>query len=315
MAFDSLGAEHVGAMREKKDYSSKMVLNFFRHGEKNNTPGTDELSKEGRRKAVAEFAKRFPENKNSHRAAFGSWIKRSGEAAALALAGSNLDSEFVDNYSSLKDLTNKINAEAISPDGEEGLKYGSKIGVHKNLGFKFAKTGKAIDAYNKHASEGTYLRWLADESDAVIQVDNDDVAWGLSRQAANIASEIDRYVKISGNFDRLVTKKSTEDGGKNFGDTLERFLGSHQGVLESFLVKLIEKTKGTKEKERFVNVLPEGFGFLEGFTVEIEKQSNQTEPQVRIKYERKSDDEEKSFQFDEVVSSSILQEIILEGNK
>lgn len=297
---------------ENKEYSSKVVLNFFRHGEKNPTPGTDELTKDGRQKAVADFSNRFPIDGNPHKVAFGSWIKRSEETAALALENSNLDSELVDSYDSVQDLTKAINAEAVGPDGEKGLKHGSKTGVRENLGFKLKK-GPVMDSALAAIKNNTFLKWVANESDAMISED-DKESWGLNRQAANIASEIDRYVKMSGNFDKLVSKKEKE-GVEDFGDTLERFMGSHSGVLESFLVKLIQKTKGEEEKNKFVNALPEAFNFLEGFSVEIENKSGQSEPQVKVAYERKGDTEEKSYKFDQVVPVSVIKEIILEGKK
>ncbi|MBI5221645.1 MAG: hypothetical protein HY979_02475 [Candidatus Magasanikbacteria bacterium] len=297
--------------KEGKEYTSRVVLNFFRHGEKNSTPGTDELTKEGRKKAVAEFAKRFPADNNPHKMAFGSWIKRSEETAALALGNSNLDTELVDSYASVQALTDAIDAEAIGPDGTKGLQYGSKTGVRENLGFKLKK-GPVMDAASLAIKNNNFLKWIVDESDSMISED-DKESWGLSRQAANIANEIKIYIKIAKNFDRLVTKKSEE--GKDFGDTLERLMGSHSGVLESFLVKLIQKTKGEQEKEKFVNILPEAFNFLEGFSVEIENLPGQTEPKIRIKYERKGETEDKSFKFNEVVSSKVLEKIIAEGAK
>ncbi len=298
---------------KESEFSSKVVLNFFRHGEKNPAPGTDELTKDGRKKAVAEFAARFGQDGNPHKMAFGSWIKRSEETAALALENTNLDSELVDSYGSVQELTDAIDAEATDASGEKGLAFGSKTGVRENLGFKFKK-GPVMDAAYAAIKDNNYLGWLAHEADTMIPAD-DTETWGLNRQAANIADEIGNYVKVAGNFDRLVAKKTQEEGGEDFGNTLERFMGSHSGVLESFLVKLIQKTKGEAEKEKFVNALPEAFDFLEGFTVEIENKAGQTEPQVRIKYERKGDTEEKSFKYDEMVPVSVIQEIISEGKK
>jgi hypothetical protein len=42
-------------------------------------------------------------------------------------------------------------------------------------------------------------------------------------------------------------------------------LGSHGGVTESFLLKVIEKIKGVAERDRFVSIIGNQFDFLEGF--------------------------------------------------
>ena len=49
-------------------------------------------------------------------------------------------------------------------------------------------------------------------------------------QAQAIASIIQKYYGIAPRFNELV-----QDESKNYEETMKRFFGSHQGVLESFL--------------------------------------------------------------------------------
>ena len=58
-------------------------------------------------------------------------------------------------------------------------------------------------------------------------------------------------------------------------------------MLESFLAKLIEKTKGIKERDRFVQALNnQGFDYAEGFDVEIRNKES-GEPIIHISYKKK----------------------------
>jgi len=55
-------------------------------------------------------------------------------------------------------------------------------------------------------------------------------------------------------------------------------LGSHLSVTESFLAKIIENTKGVAERDSFVAALGnQGFGFVEGYDVKIEKDESGVE--------------------------------------
>ena len=161
----------------------------------------------------------------------------------------------------------------------------------------------------KAINENRYFDWLVHESSDLIPAGSKE-NWSLNRQAANIASEIDRYVRISGRFDNIVKEK-----GSDFGNKMERFLGSHSGVLESFLIKVIEKTKGTEEAEKFVQAIPEGFDFSEGFSTKITTKTQGSEPTIQIKYNRKDAEGKDVYDFVEDVPLSVIQEIMSEGDK
>ena len=91
---------------------------------------------------------------------------------------------------------------------------------------------------------------------------------------------------------------------------MKRFFGSHQGVLESFLAKLIEKTKGIEERNKFVEVLNnQGFDFAEGFEVDI-KNKELGEPTIHLLY-KKEKEGKTIFEFDEDLPKEIIDSLVL----
>ena len=91
---------------------------------------------------------------------------------------------------------------------------------------------------------------------------------------------------------------------------MKRFFGSHQGVLESFLAKLIEKTKGIEERNKFVEVLNnQGFDYAERFEVDI-KNKESGEPTIHLLY-KKEKEGKTVFEFDEDLPKEIIDSIVL----
>jgi len=217
------------------------------------------------------------------------------------MGGGKLNPDFINSYSTVNELAEEINR-------LEEIKIGSKTSTRKELDFKMSK-GPILDAAMKAIDENRYFDWLFHESQNLIPAGSNE-NWSLNRQAANIASEIDRYVKISGSFDKLVEEK-----GSDFGNKMERFLGSHSGVLESFLIRVIEKTRGAEEAEKFAQAVPEGFDFSEGFSAKITTKTKGSEPTIQIKYNRKDADSKDVYDFAENVPLSVVQEIMSEGDK
>lgn len=293
MGIDSIGYEL--RMETEQPAHSTVELNFFRHDEKDG----DKLTIAGRHNAVIEGNNE--DNDNIHSVSFGSPKARSRETALLRRWGSKLSTDFIDSYTTVNELAEEINK-------LEEIKVGSKTNTRKELDFKLDK-GPILDAATKAINENRYFDWLVHENSNFIPAGSKE-DWSLNRQAANIASEIDRYVKISVRFDKLVEEK-----GAKYGNKMERFLGSHSGVLESFLIKVIEKTKGTEEAERFAQVVPEGFNFSEDFSAKITTKTKGGEPTIHIKYNRKDADGKTTYELDEDVPLSVIQEIMSEGDK
>lgn len=155
---------------------------------------------------------------------------------------------------------------------------------------------------------GEFLKFLIEESDRMAEECGDDKSSTYSRQAAGIAQIVEKYVGIAPRFDSLVREKG-------YDDELRRLFGSHGGVLESFVAKVIEKTRGREELGRFVGAVgKQGFGFGEGFRIDIESQEGKGSV-ARISYERQGETPEGSFAFSEQIDPALLQDIIREGTK
>ena len=150
--------------------------------------------------------------------AFGSPRKRTQETAVLAMTGSQNE---ITGEESFDELKTKINA---------NLKVGSKIGSDERLNFHddfSTPYGKELlDAFMK----GELLKFLVDRSDIRAEELKDMEGSTYSRMAKGVAKIILKYVTISSRWHGLVN-----DSEKNYSEKLDRFFGSHQGLLECFL--------------------------------------------------------------------------------
>ena len=88
-------------------------------------------------------------------------------------------------------------------------------------------------------------------------------------------------------------------------------MGSHAGVIDAFLCKLIDKVKGHDELNRLMNALNhQGFEFAEGFDLKINNYSDQENPTLRVKFVKENENGEIVYEFDKEVKLKILDEII-----
>jgi hypothetical protein len=280
--------EQIPAKENREQYSSKIELRFFRHGEKK-----EEEEKYDHEIGLTEKAKERAMEKSQTKnikqsVAFGSKRTRAQEQAGFEMAGGQ---EEITGKESLEELKEKLNKD---------LKVGSKLGIDKKLDFDAdweSPYGQQLDAAED------FLSFLIEKSDRLAQELGDKNSFTYSRGAANVANIIDKYLKIAPIWDKLIQEKQ-----KKYTDTLERFLGSHQGVGESFLAKAIEKTKGKQERSKFVQALDnEGFDYAEGFDIEILNKGTET-PKIYIMYKKGE------FEFDEIVPKEIIDEIISEND-
>lgn len=272
--------------------TSKIDLRFFRHAEKesdkNKSDEEIELTETGRRQAVEKS-----EDKDiSQSVAFGSPRKRTQQTAGLVMGG-QLD-EIIGNES-IEELKEKLNKE---------LKVGGKIGIDERLDFNidfstdFGK--RALEA----VKNGEYLKFLVEESDTLAESFKDAATETYSGMAGRVAEIVKKYLAIAPRWDKLA-----QDEIKNYEDTLKRFLGTHQGIGESFLAKVIEKTKGKAERDVFVSALDnQGFDFAEGFDLEIET-TDKNEQKIHILF-KKEKDGQVMFEYDEVVPLEIIEGLI-----
>lgn len=270
---------------ENKNTNEKepeIILHFFRHSEKESAKdkpdGEINLTSAGRKMAIEHSS----DGTNiSQSVAFGSPKKRTQETALYQMLGSQ---EEVHGEDSFEDLKAKFN---------EGLYIGSKVGVDKNLDFPDIETSQyktmVYDAFKK----GEYIPFLIHESDKLgIMFDSETETY--SYKAAQIAKVIQKYIKISNRWDSL-----QRDEAKGYDEKLERFMGTHQGIQECFLAKLLEIVDGVDEREKFIQSLPpNGFDFNEGMEIRVIKDKS-----ISIEYNGKK------YQISKLVPKETIDQI------
>lgn len=257
-------------IEEKELKPATIELHFFRHSlkeeNKKGDPLKDEdvrISKEGRKLAIE---KSFEGVNLSQSIAFGSPRIRTQETAIYMMSGKKED---ITGDETLEELKKKINKD---------LKFGSKIGVDSRLNFTDdieSPLGKiAFEAYKN----GNYIKFLVEESDKIAQETGDNTKSNYSARASQVAKIINKYLKILPRWQELVSDKKN-----NYEEKLERFLGTHDSVPVTFLVKVLELIGDEKEKESFVEENSKGANYLEGLTVKLKKGSEDS-AKILIQY-------------------------------
>jgi hypothetical protein len=275
--------------------TSRIVIKIMRHSEKEKDPSKDdkdiELTPNGRQMAKAKAEPGDLEQS----VAFGSPRARAQETAALVMAGAE---DEITGEENLEELRAKLNAER---------KYGTKIGSDTRLDFGFQEGSPYWDQLSKAYEEGRFLDFLVNESDELAKKAGDKVTETYSRSAMQVAQILKKYKSIASRFDELV-----KDDSKNYGEAMYRFLGTHQGIGEGFLAKVIDKLHGRAERNRFVQSLKgKGFDFVEGFEADIITKNG--EPELQVKYAHSEPGMDDYYKLNEVVSSELLDEIEQEG--
>jgi broad specificity phosphatase PhoE len=275
-------------------------LRFFRHSIKETDPSKSdkdiELTPDGK-----EYAKGQSENDTDIRqsVAFGSPRKRTQETAMFVMGGQENEISGNENFDELK---NKLN---------QDLKVGSKIGVDENLDFKEDKNSEYYKEAMKSVEDGWYLKYLVEQSDKRAEELGDTVSATYTRQAQQVARIIKKYGTILPRWTEIVS-----DNPDKYTKLLERFMGTHQGVAECFLAKLMEVYSGDTElRDKFVASLNnKGFDFVEGLKIYLADTSKPF-PKIMVEYKHTDPkDPSKSFEFSKEVNYGMINEILDGGD-
>jgi hypothetical protein len=243
---------------------TKVVLHFLRHEEKEPAkPGQPDVEAEltltGKKKAIQQ-GKEKPAKPQVAWAAGSPRIRSAHTVLLRMMAGK-------------ESITQEMTFVEAKAEAERELKYGKKVTSLSELNFywegtpEFNKTG--MEAYKA----GHGLEWLLKESDGLAVKLKDKDSSSYSRVAANYASLIAREMRVGNNFNRIVTREP--DKYKQYGNQLERYFGTHQTISECFYMKVLEKFYGREKAEEFIESFrdekgrADGFGFQEGFKIEI----------------------------------------------
>lgn len=286
---------------QEREYTSRVLLHFARHGDKTKDVGDGSnvvqvLTELGKQQGWEKGEKFAPAKPTAM--AFGGDVIRSQEMGGHMLAGAE-NRDDITGDETLDELRTKL---------DKGRKIGTRLGVDPRLSFHY-ETPAVRETSDAAYDRGEGLRWFIDESDKFIAEHGNDRETSYSRMASNIAQILQKYAKIAPNYNRIV---SEEEKMKQYGDTLERFMGSHAGAIDFFLCKLIEVISGSEERDRLVRMLGnQMFDVGEGFDIEIAMVDDQ--PEMTINYERKGKGDEEDFIFHETIGPEVLEQIIEEG--
>lgn len=223
---------------------------------------------------------------------FGSGRKRANQSAAIALAialGIEIDSS---NSGSVDDAVNLIKEQkklgqeslldfSLGPETSQGLEYMSK--VRESL-----KDNRFID----------FLVFESKEESKRLGIET--TTYEIA--AKNAARIVRKYFCILSRFQTL-----TEQDRFQGIDEMTRILGTHQGLAESFILKLIEQKEGEAKTRELAEKLGNGFGEAEGITIKI-TENDEHKPAAHISYVGQRNDLNISISFSESDLLKILEE-------
>lgn len=178
------------------------------------------------------------------------------------------------------DMTLEDMREAI----KEEVPVGRKDMVYSQLDFNWDGSQEFHDTGYQHALESKdSLVWLAEESDDIVVRNHDQLSTSYTRAAGNVAEIVQKYIGVLPRWQELTAEEP--DKYANFSNELQRFLGSHQALVESFMLKVVEKVEGRDGVKELLKSFADKNGFApsEGYSVVIRGEGESTEVAVRYK--------------------------------
>lgn len=266
-----MNPELQSSAEQERVKETRVILEFMRHGEKDankiEPKKTDEeirLTPQGRGQAMEKGKEIGPQPEVA--LAWGSPKKRTQETATHVMMATD---ERINQDASLEEMEYAIAQE---------VKFGKKIIEDERLNFSVSgPEGKEmLEAFKA----GQYLSYLVEKSDRRAIELGDKSSSTYTRYAGNIAEICARYMQIGKNFNRIATQS---DKYEKYGNQLERYLATHQGVMEGFIAKVLEKTQDVSARDAFITSVGSGFKELQGAHIEILNRGN--EQSILMSYE------------------------------
>lgn len=252
-------------------------LEFFRHGPKQNA-GQAGLAEGDNQVRLTETGRMLATQKgkrlNIHpevAVTYASPRERTQETVLRYLLA---EEEAIDTKTTLEQMREYIRHN-ISQIGKEKR----KDSILKELDFNWDGTeGFRTAAEKAYDQEKEAMDFFFHESDMLTVQKSDRESTSYTRNAANIASIILKYVKALPRWERIIQENAKREKPQNyreFGNELQRLFASHSTVIECFLIKIIECTKGKMAAEQFVENMrnPNGFDECEGYSIDIQNQN------------------------------------------
>lgn len=284
--------------QEGEPKQASIRLEFFRHDAKTKeaTSGPREgdtairLTLEGRQHATDVGKNKNPYPETS--VAYGSPRERAQETALRHMLAND------------KKITGDASLEEIRGLISDHVKHGRKEKISELLDFKMEGNPDFNKiAYDHYLNRKDLLDWMRNDSDELIRQLKDTESSCYSRMAGNVAELVQKYVRIYPRWRQVIENDPQKYA--QFDNELQRHFGSHQGVTESFLLKVVEKTEGKEGAAQLIDSLASrnGFDFSEGFSVQI--LDIEHEQQLIVKFR------DKEWQ----TSPAVIDEIIDERDK
>lgn len=305
----SNGEENREKQRKKE---ANVIIHFLRHGKKEVTKlgQKDEdvlLTPRGREQAHKKYHKKEGGfgGQTEISIAKGSPRVRSQEVATRAMQGDRINQDT--GWEELKQEMQPrlINESELSDVEKQEILRNLKFGkIHADERLNFVDEGAWGEVAEAAYCAGRRLEFLVNDSDRLLLELGDKKSFSFSRQAGNIAELIKQYVIVSINFDKIVQKDQSKYA--KFGNQLERYLGSHAGVGESFLTKVIKAIKGDEAAREYVQKKPAGFQEAEGFDIEIIPADKPEEVTIVLHY--MMDGKEEEIKFKSEILDTIIQQ-------
>lgn len=285
------GEKRFEHRESREDVKPEIRLEFLRHDRRE--PATKEkpdersrLTAEGRKHATEIGKTKNPSPETGF--AYGSPRERTQEAAMRQLLANE---GWVSDETTLEEINDEI---------KKRLPYGKKLSVSEKLNYKDDVNPKFAAIYNQHYS-GTkdLVPFLYYESDRLVKELGDTDDYSYTRLAANVAEFIKKYIGILPRWRKILETNPQKYEGIS---EMQRFLGTHSTIGESFLLKIIERTEGVEVAKQFIEDLPDknGIDFSDGISVVLGFDGENAKVEISF--------HDKTWQVDEAMIDSIIED-------
>lgn len=284
--------ERTPEFKERKEvFKPEIRLEFLRHDRRE--PATEEkpdeksrLTAEGRKHATEMGKTKSPSPETGF--AYGSPRERTQEAAMRQLLANE---GWVSDETTLEEISDEI---------KKRLPYGKKLSVSEKLNYKTDANPKFAEVYNQHYSKTKdTVPFLYYDSDRLVKELGDADDYSYTRLAANAAEFVKKYITILPRWREILEKNPQKYAG---GSEMQRFLGTHSTIGESFLLKIIERTEGAEAARQFIEDLPDknGVDFSDGISIVLGFEGEK--PKVKVSFH------DKTWEVDESMIDGIIED-------
>lgn len=205
----------------------------------------------------------------------GSARERSRHTAAFHMVGGRKEVGGIESLDELEKVVQGLG------ENKAHFRVDERLNFHDD---KSASLGKYLDeAYFAK----TYLKTIIEESDAFARNQQAEYQSTYTGKAAQMADLVNMYLKAAPRLVNLVPgiqKSQIEKHGEDLRQSqaaFERFMGTHQGMAESFLLKVVEITQGVEARNELLSEIGDaGFGYSEGIDINLMQKGPDTKAEL-----------------------------------